>query len=79
MTDDDLSATPAGAPLVQRNSLTSAAERVASTSTLTMLLRRPEAGVVVGLLATFAIFGLLPGAAALYSLQGAMTFLTLAA
>ena len=43
------------------------------------LLRRPEAGAAGGLIATFVIFALLPGAAALYSLQGSMTFLTLSA
>ena len=46
---------------------------------MTWVMRRPEAGVVLGLIATFVIFGLLPGAASLYSLQGAMTFLTLSA
>ena len=42
-------------------------------------MRRPEAGVIVGLIATFVIFALLPGAESLDSLQGSMTFLTLAA
>lgn len=54
-------------------------ERLASASPLVRLLRRPEAGVVCGLIATAVIFGLLPGAGSLYSLQGSMTFLTLAA
>jgi simple sugar transport system permease protein len=54
-------------------------ERLASTSPLVLLLRRPESGVVCGLIATAIIFALLPGAESLYSLQGAMTFLTLAA
>ncbi len=54
-------------------------ERVASTGRITQLLRRPEAGAAGGLLATIVIFALLPGAANLYSLQGAMTFLTLSA
>ena len=62
-----------------RKSLGAADERVARSSRLTRLMRRPEAGVVVGLIATFVIFALLPGAGALYSLQGSMTFLTLAA
>ncbi len=54
-------------------------ERVARTGRFTQLLRRPEAGAAGGLLATIVIFALLPGAANLYSLQGAMTFLTLSA
>jgi simple sugar transport system permease protein len=54
-------------------------ERLVRTGLLVRLLRRPEAGVLCGLLATAVVFGLLPGAGALYSLQGAMTFLTLAA
>ncbi len=54
-------------------------ERLARTGWLTRLLRRPESGVACGLIATFIIFALLPGAQALYSLQGSMTFLTLAA
>ena len=37
---------------------------------LTRLLRRPEAGAAGGLIATLLIFALLPGAGALYSLQG---------
>ncbi len=54
-------------------------ERLAATGKLTQLLRRPEAGAAGGLLATIIIFGLLPGASNLYSLQGSMTFLTLSA
>jgi simple sugar transport system permease protein len=54
-------------------------ERVARTGWLTRLLRRPEAGAASGLLAAMFVFALLPGAAALYSLQGSMTFLTLSA
>ena len=54
-------------------------ERLARSSWLTRLLRRPEAGAAGGLVATIIIFALLPGASALYSLQGAMTFLTLSA
>ena len=54
-------------------------ERLARTGWLTRLLRRPEAGAAGGLLATLLIFAFLPGAAALYSLQGVMTFLTLSA
>jgi simple sugar transport system permease protein len=54
-------------------------ERLARTSWLADLLRRPEAGAAGGLLATIIIFALLPGASALYSLQGSMTFLTLSA
>jgi len=54
-------------------------ERLANTGWLVRLLRRPESGVVCGLIATAAIFAMLPGAGALYSLQGSMTFLTLAA
>src|SRR6187551_2188855 len=54
-------------------------ERLARTGKLTQWLRRPEAGAAGGLLATIIIFALLPGAANLYSLQGSMTFLTLAA
>lgn len=54
-------------------------ERLARTGRLTRLLRRPEAGAASGLVATIVIFALLPGAGALYSLQGSMTFLTLAA
>ena len=70
---------PPAAPGVVRKSLGADDERVARTSRLTRLMRRPEAGVVVGLIATFVIFALLPGAESLYSLQGSMTFLTLAA
>jgi simple sugar transport system permease protein len=54
-------------------------ERLARTSGFVKLLRRPESGVLMGLIATAVIFGLLPGAGALYSLEGSMTFLTLAA
>jgi simple sugar transport system permease protein len=54
-------------------------ERLAETGRLTQLLRRPEAGAASGLVATLVIFALLPGASALYSLEGSMTFLTLAA
>jgi simple sugar transport system permease protein len=54
-------------------------ERLARTSALTRLLRRPEAAAAGGLIATFIVFAMLPGAAALYSLQGSMTFLTLSA
>src|SRR5829696_9700995 len=54
-------------------------ERLTRTGWLTDLLRRPEAGAAGGLLATIIIFALLPGASALYSLQGSMTFLTLSA
>jgi len=54
-------------------------ERLAETGRLTQLLRRPEAGAASGLVATIVIFALLPGASALYSLEGSMTFLTLAA
>jgi len=54
-------------------------ERLARTGSLTRLLRRPEAGAASGLVATILIFALLPGASALYSLQGSMTFLTLSA
>jgi simple sugar transport system permease protein len=54
-------------------------ERLAKANWLTRLLRRPEAGAAGGLIATIVIFALLPGADALYSLQGSMTFLTLAA
>jgi len=69
----------AGAPDMVRKSLGTTDERLARTGRLTMLMRRPEAGVFVGLVATFVIFAVLPGAGSLYSLQGAMTFLTLAA
>ncbi len=54
-------------------------ERLASTGWFVQLLRRPESGVVCGLIATLLIFAMLPGANALYSLQGSLTFLTLAA
>ena len=54
-------------------------ERLAKTSWLIRMMRRPESGVVCGLIATMLIFAALPGASALYSLQGSMTFLTLAA
>ena len=54
-------------------------ERLAATGWFTKLVRRPEAGAAGGLIATIVIFALLPGAANLYSLQGAMTFLTLSA
>lgn len=54
-------------------------ERLATTGWLTRLLRRPEAGAASGLVATVIIFALLPGASALYSLQGSLTFLTLSA
>ena len=54
-------------------------ERIASANWLTRLLRRPEAGAAGGLIAALVIFAFLPGAAALYSLQGSMTFLTLSA
>jgi simple sugar transport system permease protein len=54
-------------------------ERLAATGPLVRLLRRPETGAAGGLLAAVIIFALLPGAAALYSLQGSMTVLTLSA
>jgi simple sugar transport system permease protein len=54
-------------------------ERIASAGWLTRLLRRPESGAAGGLIAALVIFAFLPGAAALYSLQGSMTFLTLSA
>ena len=54
-------------------------ERVARTSLVARILRRPEAGAAGGLIAALVIFAFLPGAAALYSLQGSMTFLTLSA
>ena len=54
-------------------------ERLTKTSWLVRLLRRPESGVVCGLIATVLIFAVLPGANSLYSLQGSLTFLTLAA
>ena len=67
------------APEITRKSLDRPDERVAQASAFTRLMRRPEAGVVLGLIATFLVFAVLPGASSLYSLQGAMTFLTLAA
>jgi simple sugar transport system permease protein len=54
-------------------------ERIARTGWLIRLLRRPEAGAASGLIAALLVFAVLPGAAALYSLQGSMTFLTLSA
>ncbi|MEZ5667722.1 MAG: ABC transporter permease [Alphaproteobacteria bacterium] len=54
-------------------------ERLAQARLLTRLFRRSEFGAASGLVATAIIFAVLPGAGALYSLQGAMTFLTLAA
>ena len=54
-------------------------ERLAHAGWLIRLLRRPEAGAASGLIATIIVFALLPGAGAHYSLQGAMTFLTLSA
>ena len=54
-------------------------ERIASANWLTRLLRRPSSGAAGGLIAALVIFAFLPGAAALYSLQGSMTFLTLSA
>ncbi len=80
MTDDRPSRTEAApSPDVLQKSLAGTDERIARTSRFTTLMRRPEAGVVVGLFATIVIFALLPGAESLYSLQGAMTFLTLSA
>lgn len=80
MTDPTDSIRNAGAlPEVRRKVLTAADERLARAGVAKRLLRRPEAGVAIGLVATFVIFALLPGATALYSLQGAMTFLTLSA
>jgi simple sugar transport system permease protein len=64
---------------VKPKTLSGADERLAKASLFVLLLRRPESGVVCGLIATAILFALLPGAASLYSLQGAMTFLTLAA
>jgi simple sugar transport system permease protein len=64
---------------ISRKRLEGRDERLTRTGWLTDLLRRPEAGAAGGLLATIIIFALLPGAAALYSLQGSMTFLTLSA
>lgn len=54
-------------------------ERVARTGWLVRLMRRPETGAAGGLIATMIVFALLPGARSLYSLEGSMTFLTLAA
>ena len=54
-------------------------ERLAKTGWLTKILRRPESGAAGGLIASVIIFAFLPGAKALFSLQGSMTFLTLAA
>ncbi len=54
-------------------------ERIARAGWGTRLLRRPEAGAAGGLIAALLIFAFLPGAGALYSLQGSMTFLTLSA
>jgi simple sugar transport system permease protein len=54
-------------------------ERIANTNWLTRLVRRPEAGAAGGLIAALVIFAFLPGARALYSLEGSMTFLTLSA
>jgi simple sugar transport system permease protein len=58
---------------------TGADERVARTGWFIRLIRRPETGAAGGLIATAIVFGLLPGARSLYSLEGSMTFLTLAA
>jgi simple sugar transport system permease protein len=73
---------PAGskgtADVVQK-SLDRPDERLARASGFTQVMRRPEAGVALGLAATFLTFAMLPGAASLYSLQGAMSFLTLSA
>jgi simple sugar transport system permease protein len=69
----------AGSAGLVRKSVGGADERVARTSWLIGLLRRPEAGAAGGLLAAVLIFAALPGAGALYSLQGSMTFLTLSA
>ncbi len=54
-------------------------ERIVRAGWVTRVLRRPEAGAAGGLIASFIIFALLPGAGALFSLEGAMTFLTLSA
>lgn len=54
-------------------------ERLSHATWLTRLLRRPEAGAAGGLIASVVIFAFLPGAGALFSLQGSMTFLTLSA
>ena len=66
-------------PRIVRKSIDVPDERIARAGTFTRLMRRPEAGAVLGLIATIVIFALLPGAKSLYSLQGSMTFLTLAA
>jgi simple sugar transport system permease protein len=66
-------------PAIKRKSTGEGDERLAGASLAVRLLRRPESGVVCGLIATAIIFALLPGASSLYSLQGSMTFLTLAA
>ncbi len=79
MTVDPQPSEPTRAPSVVRKSLGLPDERLVRTGGLTLLLRRPEAGVFIGLVATILIFAVLPGAGSLYSLQGAMTFLTLAA
>ncbi|PZQ95919.1 MAG: ATPase [Cereibacter sphaeroides] len=79
MTEPTLPAHGRTAPEIVRKSISLPDERVARASLLIRLMRRPEAGVVLGLLATIVIFALLPGARSLYSLQGAMTFLTLSA
>jgi len=67
------------APATRGKRAGGADERLARTRWLTRMMRRPEAGAAGGLVATILIFALLPGASALYSLQGAMTFLTLSA
>lgn len=67
------------APGIVRKSLDRPDERVVNASRMTQLMRRPEAAVVLGLIATFVLFACLPGARSLYSLQGVMTFTTLAA
>ena len=72
-------AAPQPAAGIDRKGENGTDERLARTGRLTRLLRRPEAGAASGLIATIIIFALLPGAGALYSLQGSMTFLTLAA
>ncbi|MCR8723534.1 ABC transporter permease [Frigidibacter sp. ROC022] len=64
---------------IVRKSQGSADERLRRTGLAVRLMRRPEAGVFAGLVATLVIFAFLPGAEALYSLQGSMTFLTLSA
>ena len=64
---------------IGRKRIGAADERIAPTNAVTRLLRRPEAAAASGVIATFFVFAMLPGAAALYSLQGSMTFLTLSA